>query len=164
MTRERWEELQERWAQGEPLSPAEERERLSLAEGDALAKKELDIFAALRARAAGEGEQLADAVIDRVLEQVGAAPPLRLVTSVAEAARSQPAAPRRREMRRWLVAAGSLAAVAAVAAIGWSNRPKSTPTVAVAAPSAPPAPSLKRAELALSTGEVQIDGGAARAE
>lgn len=159
--RERWEELQARWAQGEPLTPAEERERVSLAEGDPLAKKELDIFAALRARAASEGDLVADAVIARVLEQVGATPPLRLVVPGAEEERAVPAAARLRATRRWVVAAVSLAAVAAVATIGWFNRPTPALPIASAVPPLPPAVGLKRAELVVSAGEVQVDGQAA---
>lgn len=158
--RERWEELQARWAQGEPLTPAEESERLSLAEGDALAKKELDIFAALRARADSDGDPVADALIDRVLEQVGATPPLRLVVTGAELGRAVPAAARLRATRRWVVAAVSLAAVAAVATIGWFNRPNPALPIASVVPALPPAVGLKRAELVVSVGEVQVDGQA----
>lgn len=162
-SRERWEELQARWAQGEALSPTEERERLSLAEGDVLARRELDIFAALRARADGEGEPLADAIVDRVLAQVGAAPPLRLVAPEGKDGRASPVTSRPRATRRWIVAAASMAAVAALAALGWFNRPQSSPSAASAVPTAPgaaPVASIRSAELVRFTGEVQLDGQA----
>ena len=45
----RWDELQTRWAKGEMLSAAEEHERLTYSEHDALARKELELFAELLA-------------------------------------------------------------------------------------------------------------------
>lgn len=63
----RWDELQARWAQGEKLSADEERERRAYAEHDPVARKELEIFAALRARAEEPGDPVADSLVARLL-------------------------------------------------------------------------------------------------
>ena len=163
-SRERWDELQSRWAQGDQLNEAEERERLAFAAVDAHARRELEAFAALRARAAEEGEPASQAFIDGVLAAVGTAPRLRLVGP--ETADGQaPIKTRRAPLRSGWLLAGCLVLAAALGT-AWLTTPKaparaSAPLAHVARPSSP---ALARAELSLSAGAVVVDGRAARVE
>jgi hypothetical protein len=169
--REQWEMLQMRWAQGERLSPAEEQQRLAFAAHDVLARRELEMFAALRARVAGEGEPVSEELINGVLEAVAASPKLRLVGGVAATRRPRLRGALPERLRLWsLVAAGLALAVASAAALLGRSRGPTTPLVA-AAPATKVqsgarqmAPELAHSELVLSAGEVLVDGRAPRLE
>lgn len=155
----RWDELQARWAQGEALTPQEEQERLAYAEHDAVARKELELFAQLRARAAEPADPVASSVVNCALEAVKAAPRLRLVTTMSDGEEPPSVAPIRTPRRavRFVVPAALLAVASAFGVI--AQRTLSSPP----APSASEArlvkpPSLSRAELVLAAGPVQVGG------
>jgi hypothetical protein len=154
-TSDRWNELQARWAAGEPLSPEEERERHDGADTDALAARELAMFEDLRAR--GEGiEELPRGLVDRVLAAVGSRPRLHLLAPGERPA----AAARSPRLRRVALVAAAIAvplAAAAAAVLVLRSRPEPAPS-GTAAPFAP-AP-LARSELVLASGEVTAPGDA----
>jgi hypothetical protein len=155
----RWDELQTRWARGETLSAAEEHERLAYAEHDSLARRELELFAALRTRAAEPGDPAAQALVGRVLDALKAAPRLRLVTATSDSATQQlaPQRPARARVARVAVPALLLAAASAFGIFVARSRP--SPTVAIPSGArAPLAPSLARAELVLAAGQVRVTG------
>jgi hypothetical protein len=155
----RWDELQTRWARGETLSAAEEHERLAYAEQDPLAQRELELFAALRARAAEPGDPAAQMLVARALDALKTAPRLRLVTTTGDAATEPPAPqrPSRGRVARVAVPALLLAAASAFGIFAARSRP--SPSVAVASGvRAPLAPSLARAELVLAAGQVRVTG------
>jgi hypothetical protein len=155
----RWDELQTRWAQGESLSAAEEHERLAYAEHDALARKELELFAELRARAAEPDDAAAQSLVGRALDALKAAPRLRLVTTSSDVA-TEPATPQRlprARVARWAVPAVLLAAASAFAIFSGRSRPSHPVALPVSA-RALPRPTLARAELVLSAGQVQVTG------
>src|SRR6188474_2156249 len=113
-TRERWERLQTRWARGDALSAAEERERLAFAAYDPRARRELQVFAALRARATVASEPVSDAFIDGVLEAVRVGPRLRLVGSEGADALPFPAKPQASSRHHWWFAAACVGIAAAL--------------------------------------------------
>jgi ferric-dicitrate binding protein FerR (iron transport regulator) len=156
----RWNELQSRWARGDTLSAQEEQERLAYAEYDALARKELEVFAALRARAAAPDEPVAQVLIGRALEALKGSPRLRLVTaSSSEAPEVQ--APRRlrpQHSRVARIAVGGLLLAAASAAALFAARLLPAGSAPVSEARAPLAPSHARAELVLSAGQVEVTG------
>ncbi len=90
----RWDELQNRWAKGESLSEDEQHERLALAAVDALAQRELEVFAEMRARGTAPEEPVPYVLIGRALEAINASQRLRLVTTFSEGA------PERRHAKR----------------------------------------------------------------
>lgn len=154
----RWNRLQTRWAQGDRLSAEEEAERLAYARYDLLAQKELELFAALRARAAAPNDTVAAALVEHALEALKRSPRLRLVTandSGAARATNVPA-PNSRVAR--IAVAGLLLAVASAAALFASHL---SPAGSVPPPSGGRAlhvPSRARAELVLCAGQVQVTG------
>jgi ferric-dicitrate binding protein FerR (iron transport regulator) len=155
----RWDELQTRWAQGERLSSKEEQERLAHAEHDALARKELELFAELRARGAAPEAPVSPALIARALEAINGSPRLRLVTTSSDRAPEAPTplAPRSRSAR---LAVSGLLLVAASALLVFAGR-FLLPSRSVAPPPevrAPTTPSFARAELVLTAGQVQVTG------
>jgi FecR-like protein len=154
---DRWDELQTRWAQGESLSAQEEQERLAYAEHDAVARRELELFAEMRARAATADDPVAPALVARALEALKGSPRLRLVAS-GEGAPGAPTATASRS-RVVPIAASALLLATASAFAFFAGR--SSPSSSVTLPSqvrAPLAPSLARAELVLSAGQVQVTG------
>jgi hypothetical protein len=154
----RWDELQTRWAQGERLSPEEEQKRLAYAEHDALARKELELFAEMRARGTAPADPVAPALIGRALEAINGSPHLRLVTPTSAGAPQVPASPAPRS-RVALAAVSGLLLAAASAFFLLAGR--FLPARSAAPPAAvrpPPAPSFARAELVLSAGQVQVTG------
>jgi hypothetical protein len=165
ISRERWETLQTRWAQGEALSAAEEQERLAFAAHDPRARRELEIFAALRARAAAEAEPASAALIDGVLEAIRVGPRLRLVGSEDAAARPLPARRPPSSSRAWVFAAAGLAVAAGLGGALLAVAKPPTHLVASARHAAPRSlPEVARAELVLSAGEVLVDGRVTRLE
>jgi hypothetical protein len=157
----RWDELQTRWAGGERLSAEEELERLAYAEHDVLARKELEMFAELRARAADADEPVSPLLVGRALDAVKTAPRLRLVTSPVDGA--QPKPPMLRPRAAWILVPCALAAAAVVLGLFVSRAPSQRsfagggadlpPTVA------PPArANFARAELVLAAGDVLVAG------
>ena len=155
----RWDELQTRWAQGEELSAAEENERLAYADHDALARRELELFAALRARAAEPGDPAAQMLVARALDALKAAPRLRLVTRTSDAALAPPAPQRtsRAQVARIAVPALLLAAASTFGIFAARSRPPQ-PVVLPGVVRTPLAPTLARAELVLAAGQVQVTG------
>lgn len=153
----RWDELQNRWAQGERLSPEEEQKRLAYAEHDALARKELELFAEMRARATAPADPVAPALIGRALEAINGSPRLRLVTSTSEGAPEVPAS-RSPRSRVALVAVSGLLLAAASAFLLAGRFLPARSVAPPAAVRAPLAPSFARAELVFSAGEVQVTG------
>jgi len=155
----RWDELQARWAQGEQLSPDEEHERRTYAEHDPVARKELELFAALRARAAESADPVADALVARALEAINATPRLRLVTAVDAAATAPPTSPRRPRGRlaRVAVPAAILAAAGVVGLFATGSLSSGQPHPAAAAGGGR-THALARAELVLSAGQVEVAG------
>jgi hypothetical protein len=153
----RWNQLQTRWAQGEELSAEEEQQRLAFAKQDALARRELELFAALQARAAAPDPPVAPVLIGRALEALKGSPRLRLVTTTNSEAPegSAPAAARSRAVPR--IAVGGIVLAAASAAALFAAR--LSPAGSTAPPSevrAQLTPALARAELVLSAGQVQV--------
>jgi len=146
---DRFDALQTRWAAGEALSAAEERERKERASGDRLAERELALFAALRER--GEGiEELPKGLVERVLEAMGSRPRLHLLAPGAQ----PPAVQRSTRARRVGIAAtaaGVSLAAAAAAVLVFRGHPAPT----VVQPAAPDVtPRLARSELVLASGQV----------
>jgi hypothetical protein len=159
----RWNELQTRWVKGDSLSAAEESERLAYAEQDALARRELELFAELRARAAAPDDPVPAQLITRVLEGLKGVPRLRLVTSSVDDATERLAPRPFARPRAIRVAVGSLllATASAIALFVSSSErpPAAAPPTALRAPLPP---SLARAELVLSAGEVLVAGNRLR--
>ena len=155
----RWDELQNRWAQGETLSAEEEHERLAYPEHDPLAREELELFADLRARAEAPSDAVSPALIGRVLEAIKSTPHLRLVTSASGDATEAPAPQHRPRSRVARIAVPAL--LLAAACVYGLFAVRSVPTRPVARPAevrTPLAPSLARAELVLAAGQVQVTG------
>jgi hypothetical protein len=154
----RWEQLQARWARGERLSADEERERLAFAAFDPAARRELELLAELRERAAREGEAVSPTLIESVLEAVQGRPRLRLVTSPPDDSGAGFAPPR----RSWLPHALVAAALLLIAAFGvvLTLRPSAAPRPAAGAlPVKHPLPKpAMRAVLVLAAGDVEVDG------
>ncbi len=154
--RRSWEALQNRWAAGETLSAEEERERLSYADFDALARRELELLAELSGElSAPEGEP------QNLALALAGARGVRLRVLGPEGD-SKPAQGRRRGRRAALVGAG-VAVAAAAATVVWVSRPRPSEPVAVSvpprAPVVAPAPrSLARSELVFASGSVTLDG------
>jgi len=153
----RWDELQTRWAQGERLSAEDERARLAHAEHDAIARRELELFAEMRARGAAPGDPVAPALIGRALEALNGSPRLRLVTATSERAAQAPVSPgpRSRVPRLAVAALGLAVASAFILFFGASSRSRPTPPPVVRATMTP---RLARAELVLAAGQVQVTG------
>jgi hypothetical protein len=153
-TSDRWNELQARWAAGEPLSPEEERERLDGAHTGELAARELAMFEVLRASAEGV-EELPRGLVDKVLTAVGARPRLFLLGP----GERPPATERAPKLRRAAVAAAIVVPLAAAAATALvlRERPEPAPSDPVARLTPPP---LARSELVLASGEVTAPGDA----
>jgi hypothetical protein len=157
--RERWAALQTRWAAGEALSAAEERERLAFAAYDSLAQRELEVFAALRARAADEGELVCGKLIGRVLEASRVGPRLRLVGSEKADARPLRAKAQPSSSRPWLFAAAGLGLAAALGGVLLAVVKAPQHLVAPAGHATPQSlRKVARAELVLSAGQVLVDG------
>jgi len=154
----RWDELQTRWAQGERLSAEEEQERLAYAEQDALAGKELELFAELRARGAAPAEPVAPALIGRALEAINGSPRLRLVTTASEGAPEAPAPPARRSRVALVAVSGLVLAAASVFVLLVGRVLPSRPVVPPAEVRAPITRSFARAQLVLSAGHVEVSG------
>jgi hypothetical protein len=156
--RRRWELLQSRWASGERLSADEERERLDYAALDPAARRELELFAELRDRAAADGDTVSPALIDNVLDAVQARPRLRLVTPSQGGADASIDEPRRAWLPRALVAAALL--TTAAFGVAFMLRPSAAPRpVAPAMPPKHPLPArAMRAVLVLAAGDVVVDG------
>jgi hypothetical protein len=155
----RWDELQTRWAKGERLSLEEEDERLAFAEHDALARSELELFKAVRARAEAPDEPVEHALIDRALEAVKSAPRLRLVTPGSGAATPAPTSqPRSRPRAARIAVPALLLAAAGVFGLLFARSLPSTPVARSAEVRAPLAPHVARAELVLAAGQVQVTG------
>lgn len=150
---DRWNELQDRWASGETLSPEEECERLDLAAGDPLARRELELFAELRERVDRDDHPLSREIFENVLAAVRRRPKLRVIDRDG----SEPAPPPPRTGRRWATLGAALAACTALAGAFFaypllrSDEPLPAPSAA-----APVTPA--RAELVLSSGEVEVTG------
>jgi hypothetical protein len=155
----RWDELQTRWAKGERLSPEEDDERLAFAEHDALARRELELFTALRARAEASDDPVERALIDRVLDAVKSAPRLRLVTPGSGAATpAQTSQPRSRPRAARIAVPALLLAAACVFGLFFARSLPSAPVARPAEVRAPLPPQVARAELVLAAGQVQITG------
>jgi len=154
----RWDELQARWSQGETLSQEEERERLAYAEQDAVARKELELFAQLRARAAEPPEPVNASLVSSALEAVKGVPRLRLVTTT-EGGGAPPVAPSSRRARAVRLAT-PVALVAAAGLIGVLVHRKQSrdPAASMSEARSAPQPSLARAELVFTAGPVQVAG------
>ncbi|MDF3064972.1 MAG: hypothetical protein K0R38_573 [Polyangiaceae bacterium] len=152
----RWNDLQTRWAGGERLTPEEEQARLAQGEYDPVARKELELFAELRARGAAPEDAVSPTLVNRTLETLRGSPRLRLVTTTSEGAPDAPASPAPRpRVARYAVAAVLLAAASALAVI--ARRPSPSPSVALPSKSqAPVVQSFARAELLLTAGQVQV--------
>jgi hypothetical protein len=153
----RWDELQTRWAKGDRLSPEEEDERLAFAEHDAVARRELELFTALRARAEAPDDPVERALIDRALDAVKSAPRLRLVTPGSGDATPAPTPQPRPRAARIAVPALLLAA-AGVFGLLFARSLPSAPVARPAEVRAPLAPHVARAELVLAAGQVQVTG------
>lgn len=153
----RWNELQNRWAQGGSLSVEEETERRAYADHDSAARRELELFAALRERGAKSPEPVSSTLIARVLDEANGiprGPRLRLVSSNGSEAAPSPLAPRPR-VGRLVASALSLTALAAVAAVAvFVASGKRSPIEAP--PSVPLATTQARAELVLAAGQVVV--------
>jgi ferric-dicitrate binding protein FerR (iron transport regulator) len=147
-TRERFEALQSRWAAGETLDATEERERVESAVGDALAERELALFAALRERGQG-AEELPKGFVERVLEAIGSRPRLHLLAP----GERPPLPPRSNALRRGVLMAAAVLAAGAVASafVAFRSQP-ANPTARPAAPTA--ASPLARSELVFASGDV----------
>lgn len=154
----RWDELQTRWAKGERLSPEEEDERLAFAEHDALARSELELFTALRARAEAPEEPVEPALVERALDAVKFAPRLRLVTpSSGDATQAAtPARPRSRAAR--IAVPALLLAAAGIFGLFVARSLPSAPAARPLEARVPSAANLARAELVLAAGQVQVTG------
>ncbi|RYZ07632.1 MAG: hypothetical protein EOO73_11690 [Myxococcales bacterium] len=154
----RWNELQSRWASGEPLSAEEEQERLAYALHDALARRELEIFEEIRARGAAPETPAPPAVVGRALDAIHGSPRLRLVTTVNESA-PEASPPHRPRWRAASIAApGLLLAAASLVALWPSGPSRPPPVVPPTALRAPTPESLSRAELVLAAGEAEVTG------
>ena len=154
----RWNQLQTRWARGEKLSADDERQRLAYAQHDVLARRELELFAALKARAGAPDDPPPQALIGRALEALKGSPRLRLVTATSSEASEAPALPTARSRAPRLAVGGILLAAASAAAL---LAVRLSPAGSAAPPPevrAPLTPSLARAELVLAAGQVQVTG------
>jgi hypothetical protein len=163
--RERWETLQTRWAAGDALSAAEERERLAFAAYDSRARRELEVFAALRARAADDREPASGVFIERVLEASRVGPRLRLIGSEEADAFPVRTKAQSSSARLWLSAAAGLGLTAALAGVllAVANAPNHFVALAPNKHAASHLfPEVARAELAWSAGQVLIDGQVVR--
>lgn len=154
----RWEQLQARWARGERLSEDEERARLDYAGLDAMAHRELELFAELRERAKSDGDPVPPALIEGVLDAVQGRPRLRLITS----AEQEPKASldeQRPARKRGLVMTAALVAAAALA-VALLVLPSAVPRpAATARPTSPALPlPAARATLVLAAGDALVDG------
>lgn len=154
----RWEQLQSRWASGEPLSADEESERLDYAAREPAARRELEFFSELRARAAFDVDSVSPALIDSVIDSVQGRPRLRLVTPVEREPKGPFDERRPARQRALLVAAALVAAAAAGTAL--VVQPSVAPRpVASALPSTHPLPmAAARAVLVMAARDVQVDG------
>src|SRR5688572_28898580 len=152
--RERWNELQARFAAGEPLSADEERERREGAAGDPLAERELALFDDARARGQGV-DDLPRGLVDSVLAAVGARPRLLLLGPDER----PPELPRTQSrFRRTALVAAAMALVTGVAVTGVALlRAPEAPEAALRVAS-DPAPRLARSELVLASGDVTAPG------
>lgn len=155
----RWEQLQSRWASGEPLSADEERERLDYASLDPRARKELELFAELRNRAAREGEVVSPALIESVLDTVLARPRLRLVTSAERQPHASLAEPRPRQRQGLLLMVAALLVGAVIIAVRVVLPSAAPRAVTSASPTRPLASvSAAHATLVMVAGDVSVDG------
>jgi hypothetical protein len=155
-----WDELQERWTAGEPLSEDEEAQRLALAAQDPLARRELDLIEELRGRLETEEPDDSDRALSErgpmACRRVGNKAILRLV---GDRSASDHPPPRNRWVRWPVAAAVALAAAAGAIALAHWLRP--TRAVAVADVSEPRSqkPAVEpsaRCEVVLATGQVFI--------
>jgi len=158
-----WNELQERWTVGEPLSEDEEAQRLALADHDPLARRELDFIEELRGRLGDQELDEADRDrAERALLVCRKGPSKTVLRLVADGGTSD-RPPRRIRWVRWPVAAGvALAAGAGALALAHRLAPLHT----VAAPEVSASTSQKtvvatnaRCEVVLTTGQVSIVRG-----
>jgi hypothetical protein len=151
---ERWNELQNRWVAGEALTAQEQLERAELAATDALARRELEIFAELRGRVEAHGAETPRELVDGVLDAVHGRPRLRVVAPDMD--RAVPAAPRRPPRLGPIVALSAVAAAAAAGVLVYSRGRPQQPADPVVKGVVAPVPA--RAELVLSSGQVEIGG------
>lgn len=154
----RWDELQSRWARGDRLSPEEEEERVARAEHDPLARREFELFTELRARGDAPDAPVPPALIGRALDALRGSPRLRLVTTTSEGAPEAPALPAPRSRVARVAALGALLAAASAFVLIAGRFLPSRSVTPPAEVRAPLAPSLARAELVLSAGQVQVTG------
>ena len=161
-----WQELQSRWASGEPLAEHEERTRQQLGRTLPLAERELAFFEAARTTLDQHGAPADAAFVQWVLDRAKTqpAPHLRLV---APGERSDP--PKRRRARAPLLGVAAAAAALGAAALWWQGRSPSAPSAANnPAPSAAVAGvatgRVARSELVFASGELRIEGRPAEVE
>ena len=155
MTRsDRWNELQNRWAGGETLTAEEERERSELGAADPLARRELEIFAELRGHVEGPGARTPRELVDSVLDAVYGRPRLRVVAADADRALPARLVSSRRLGRIAALSATLVAAAAGAFAYVRLRAPEPASPVARGVVAMAPA----RAELVLSSGDVEIAG------
>jgi hypothetical protein len=162
---ERWNELQDRWAAGEPLSVEEQRARLDYIAADPLAAREAELFRELGALGGTSDGPAEPALLERVLASVGIRTPprLRLVTAEPEPLQQSEVRPRNRRARR-VAAAVAVAVLAAGAALvmGRGRAPDSprlarAPTTQAPAVASNPLRST-RGEVVFASGDVTVDG------
>jgi hypothetical protein len=153
----RWNQLQTRWAQGEKLSAEEEQQRLAYAKHDVLARRELELFAALQARATAPDAPVAQVLIGRALDALKGSPRLRLVTPTSSEAPA-PAPPARHSRVARIAVSGLLLAAASAAALFAARLSPAGPVAPPSEVRVPLTPTLARAELVLSAGQVQVTG------
>lgn len=169
MTRknQQWNELQERWALGEPLSPSEDATRRVLASKDAAARRELEIYDELKRQLAVSSEDEAPRdFVNRVLEAAGlrTTTHLRLVSPNEQPPLLETEPVRRAPRARWAVGAVvTVAAAAAAAFVAWSPGADSSNPKAALKPRPPsqivPAPrESTRSELVFTSGTVTVNG------
>ena len=161
-----WDALQTRWASGQPLSLDEERARRAYARTDPLARRELEIFDALRESAQSAPAPHSAELVGRVL-RVARGSPLRLVVGD-----ERPSTPREHESvrSRPSLRAFALAALALSLVLGLGSLAvqRARAPVSSAVPSAStPAPletrfNSARSELVFTSGRVLV-GGVTRA-
>jgi hypothetical protein len=154
----RWNDLQTRWAKGETLSAEEEHERLAYAQHDLLASRELELFAALRARGESPGQPVEPRLIARVLESLKSPPHLRLVNASGDDTPPPPASRRLPRSTALRVAIPALLLAAAGVLALFATRSHPHPPMAGPAAVTTRTGSRTRAELVLSAGQVKVGG------
>jgi hypothetical protein len=155
--RDTWESLQNRWASGEPLSEVEERARREYASEDAVARRELELFAELGQQLERDVEAAPAPFVQRTLAALRGSR-LRLVA--ADEAPVPPVPARSARAVLTLAAAVPLLLGSAwlIAQRGHDANSKVDASVATTRPSAQAAstPSVERSELVFASGEVEV--------